>query len=439
MKHRPIYILFSMFFLALAGGVTWVTLPFFGNKAYIIKSGSMQPAIFPGDVVVAQTGKDIPYQPHDIVTFTSENNVRLFTTHRIENKLVKNGITFYQTKGDANNQKDNQLVPEANIVGKVKFTIPFVGHILAFARTKQGFPWFVLFPSFMVILTESRNIVSELKKLKKKFIDFEMIGGFEQISLNETVQKVLSKTTNHSFQILIPVLAVSVILAPKYSHSFFSDGGKSNINIFTATSSGTVATVSGIANHIIISEVQIATGSGTGTTSDFIELYNPNNFGINLGPYKLVKRPSGTSSANTTIKSFATSNIIRPHGFFLWAHDSNDNHYASAISADVSTGEDIAEDNSIALLATGSATIDALSWSFNPNALQEGNRFPNATPSANQSIERKALATSDATSMAVGGTDQFKGNGYDTDNNATDFILRPTALPQNSSSATESP
>ena len=49
------------------------------------------------------------------------------------------------------------------------------------------------------------------------------------------------------------------------------------------------------------------------------------------------------------------------------------------------------------------------------------------------SYERKAYATSDATSMTTG-ADATKGNSYDSDNNSTDFVLRPTRDPQNASS-----
>jgi hypothetical protein len=39
--------------------------------------------------------------------------------------------------------------------------------------------------------------------------------------------------------------------------------------------------------------------------------------------------------------------------------------------------------------------------------------------------------------MAVGGSDANRGNGYDSDNNSTDFVTRATRQPQNSASATE--
>jgi hypothetical protein len=41
--------------------------------------------------------------------------------------------------------------------------------------------------------------------------------------------------------------------------------------------------------------------------------------------------------------------------------------------------------------------------------------------------------------MATGGADALKGNGYDSGNNANDFVQRTTRDPQNASSATEKP
>jgi hypothetical protein len=60
-----------------------------------------------------------------------------------------------------------------------------------------------------------------------------------------------------------------------------------------------------------------------------------------------------------------------------------------------------------------------------------------ATPSASQSIERKASQGSTIASMIIGGIDEFLGNGEDSDNNANDFIIRALPQPQNRSSAAE--
>lgn len=229
-------------------------------------------------------------------------------------------------------------------------------------------------------------------------------------------------------------------LSYRLTFAFFKDTATSTNNVFTASSNFGSQPPVGIADHVMISEVQIATGSGTaGTESDFIELYNPTGSSISLDPYKLVMRTS-TGTSDVDVKSFTSSHIIPAHGFFLWAHKDDSNNYAGSISANVFSTDTLASNNSVALkLASNSATIDALSWSFNLSALQEGSRFTNSTPSAGQSIERKALSTSTVSSMEIGGPDEFKGNGFDSDNNSSDFILRATSQPQNSSSSTETP
>ncbi|MGC8928828.1 MAG: lamin tail domain-containing protein, partial [Myxococcota bacterium] len=76
---------------------------------------------------------------------------------------------------------------------------------------------------------------------------------------------------------------------------------------------------------------------------------------------------------------------------------------------------------------------------FNSGDAAEGSSFTNPCSSntCTKSVERKARNTSIAATMQSGGIDEFLGNGYDTDNNANDFIVRDTKEPQNSSSPPE--
>ena len=74
--------------------------------------------------------------------------------------------------------------------------------------------------------------------------------------------------------------------------------------------------------------------------------------------------------------------------------------------------------------------------SLSDPALAEG-ASPAPAPSANGSIERKAYPSSNPSTM-VGGVDSAMGNGSDTNNNSSDFILRDTSDPQNASSDPES-
>lgn len=58
-------------------------------------------------------------------------------------------------------------------------------------------------------------------------------------------------------------------------------------------------------------------------------------------------------------------------------------------------------------------------------------------PTAGTSRERRASSTSTSQTMAIGGFDEFAGNGEDTNNNANDFVLRNSPQPQNSLSTIE--
>ena len=62
---------------------------------------------------------------------------------------------------------------------------------------------------------------------------------------------------------------------------------------------------------------------------------------------------------------------------------------------------------------------------------------PAPAPSNSTSIERKANSSSTSTTMGVGGDDEIAGNGYDSDNNANDFVTRSAPQPQNSASPVE--
>jgi hypothetical protein len=87
----------------------------------------------------------------------------------------------------------------------------------------------------------------------------------------------------------------------------------------------------------------------------------------------------------------------------------------------------------VRILAPGGAELDRLGWGV-------GARAPEMRPvpiSATDIYERKAVATSTMATMAPGGTDQDRGNGYDSDDNSADFVPRAMRDPQNTLSPLE--
>ena len=218
----------------------------------------------------------------------------------------------------------------------------------------------------------------------------------------------------------------------RVSKAYFTDMAVASSNTFTAASEfpTPTGTEPQTANHLVISEVQI---NGANANQDFVEIYNPTDNAVDITGWKLrVRNSAGTESSLAVIPTATVS----AHGFHLWAN--NQNEYSTSIGADIANGNNIAPNNSVALLTNTDILVDSLAWGNSTNPFVENLPFAD-NPSDGGSLERKALSTADAPSMNSGGVDEFKGNGFDSDNNATDFILRTISQPQNSSSASEQP
>lgn len=194
---------------------------------------------------------------------------------------------------------------------------------------------------------------------------------------------------------------------------------------------------------VVISEVQTTGGSGN-TTQEFIELYNPSSAPIDMAGWRLARRTAAATSDDILLSSFDEPSVIPAWGFFLIAHQDYTN---PNVVADLTySGSQIADNNSVLLYRPDGngdwIRVDLVGWGSAQTA--EGAPFPQ-NPTANRSIERKALPNSTIQDMVAGGNHRGLGNGYDTNNNATDFVRRvttdvpDTSNPQNSSSPPEPP
>ena len=106
--------------------LVYFTSGYFKYYAVAIASGSMEPEIYKGDVVIVEKldgdlsklkkGQVIAYRYHGIIV-----------VHRIIKILNENGEYFIYTKGDANSNEDNYVVEQSMVLGKVNVRLPFVG------------------------------------------------------------------------------------------------------------------------------------------------------------------------------------------------------------------------------------------------------------------------------------------------------------------------
>lgn len=134
-------------------------------SAYVITSGSMQPSIPVGSIVIAQSENS--YNVGDIVTFKPTEN----KDHNVTHRIVGYEGNMFITKGDANQDADLGRIESSQIAGKKVLTIPYLGYLVNFAKTPQGFVILVIIPATIIVYEELKVILREIKKTLKKISD----------------------------------------------------------------------------------------------------------------------------------------------------------------------------------------------------------------------------------------------------------------------------
>jgi signal peptidase I len=122
----------------------WLTVPLLvlGWTPVLITSGSMSPAVEPGDVLLVERG--VPegerFVPGTIITYEdSRNDVEVgatdgrsrLVTHRVD-RIDASGA--YVTRGDANRSSDPRPVEPDQLVGAARLLVPYIGLPVHWAR-----------------------------------------------------------------------------------------------------------------------------------------------------------------------------------------------------------------------------------------------------------------------------------------------------------------
>jgi len=164
---KTAYIIFVVLLIGVAGVFLASLLPIPGNiELKIVKSGSMEPTIKTGSIVVVKPVET--YAVGDIVTFGKDSAREIPTTHRIVSIREGERGTIFSTKGDANEEADPMEVSAGAVIGKVIVDVPYAGFVLDFARQPIGFTLLIGIPAGVIILDEAARIFKEVAALRRK-------------------------------------------------------------------------------------------------------------------------------------------------------------------------------------------------------------------------------------------------------------------------------
>ena len=104
-----------------------------------ILTGSMEPQVSPGDVLVTKTIPVNEIQVGDVIALVSQETNVLYA-HRVVEIREQSGLFRIVTKGDANQEADlaPYLASPNDVVAKSVATVPWIGHPLVYLTSVQG-------------------------------------------------------------------------------------------------------------------------------------------------------------------------------------------------------------------------------------------------------------------------------------------------------------
>ena len=172
-------------------------VPMFGGVVpMIVDTDSMYPLFEMGDLVVIKKIPAKEVKVGDVITFfdpeldgPDNDGHRVVTTHRVTNIVTgEDGKLSFETKGDANNTKDETLVPQTKLIGKYTKTLKGLGNFVLFMQSTAGLIIFAVMPVIIILLYDiirrrlyaKKNkgktdaLLAELEALKKEKAEREL-------------------------------------------------------------------------------------------------------------------------------------------------------------------------------------------------------------------------------------------------------------------------
>lgn len=135
--RRTVGLLWVALVLALLGLVAVNTLgPKLGYDIFIIRGGSMAPAIPLGSLVAVTPTAAGSLSVGDVITIRGSNGI--VYTHRIDAVDASGSERQFQVRGDANATPDVGMVPASAVIGRVAAYAPLLGYLTAMLSMPTG-------------------------------------------------------------------------------------------------------------------------------------------------------------------------------------------------------------------------------------------------------------------------------------------------------------
>ncbi|MFC1899863.1 signal peptidase I [Chloroflexota bacterium] len=170
MKKIAEYLGYGLVVLVMLAAVLTYLGPHIGWQVDAVLSGSMEPELEVGSLVITRFVEPEEIAVGDIITFSSgivDNNQ---ITHRVVG-IGHSSAIYFETKGDANEAPDPTTVPGWDLIGRVVFTAYYWGYITEFMKTPFGFLLAVVIPGTVIIAAYVISLWKFISQRNKSELD----------------------------------------------------------------------------------------------------------------------------------------------------------------------------------------------------------------------------------------------------------------------------
>lgn len=137
LTRRGVEALFAAVVVSALG--LWVAThlaPAAGYGVFAVRSGSMNPALEVGDLVVTRLVDPWAIAPGDVITIDAGS--RVVVTHRVVAVQATDDGPVFTTRGDANATPDPVAARADQLHGRVDWRVPILGFVLAMIAMPAG-------------------------------------------------------------------------------------------------------------------------------------------------------------------------------------------------------------------------------------------------------------------------------------------------------------
>ena len=125
-----------------------------GMHPFTVLSGSMEPTIHTGDIVVVRSVSPLDARVGDVVMFRSPEQPAKLITHRMISMRVRGETVYVVTRGDANTGVERWSVPTTGTIGRAEYRIPKLGYATNRLGSRVGRLAFLVVPACLLALVE---------------------------------------------------------------------------------------------------------------------------------------------------------------------------------------------------------------------------------------------------------------------------------------------